>query len=227
MSSNALAPESHPRAPRQSLINPPQTIASAPFTDHRGNSAISAYYGDSPLPEAPILPFQWSFHFYITFGATAGTASTLPEDLVKDTRKPVFDAYPFRIDIYFLPGASTEDCMEHYRAERAARHYAPAPRNFIDTYHDPYGRFKVLVQIESVHWETVGATLVHFDSTSRYDDEGESPSTHIARNVPWGDLEQFVGSVSTYFHHMAGPSGREHMAEAYEERLRAGYSDWA
>ena len=227
MSSDAVTQETHQRAPRQSLINPPQRIASAPFTDHKGNRAISAYYGKSPRPGAPILPSQWSFHYYITFGVTAETASKLPENLVEATRRPVFDVYPFRIDMYFLPGASTEDCMEHYYGEKAARQSAPPPQNFIDPYHDQYGRFKVLVQIESADWEAAGATVAFFESTSRYDDEGEPPSTHIKRNVPWGDLESSGNFVGTSFHNIAGSTGREDMADAYEQRLRAGHSDWA
>lgn len=228
MSSKPLTPEIHPRAPRESLINPPQNIASSPFTDHKHNLATSAYYGRSPHPGSPILPPQWSFHYYITSGTTAETTSTLPDDLVKATKNPVSGPYPFRIDIYFLPGASTKDCVEHYRGEKAARLSAPPPRNFIDPYCDAYSQFSVLVQIGEVEWEMAGATFVVFDCAPEEDDEEpEEPEMYVTRNVPWGDLEDFVDSVGYCLHHMAPAMGRDEMTDVYEERLRGGFSDWA
>lgn len=224
MSANGLTPETGLRAPRKSLINPPQTIASTSFTDHSGNRAISAYYGDSPRPGAPILPPQWSFHYYVTFGATAETASILPEDLVKATREPVFDVYPIRLDVYFFPGASTEACMSHYRSKQAARQSAPPPRNFIHLYRTATDECKVLVQIDSADWRKAGATFVIFDATSPWlDDEAEPPSTHIHRNVPWVDQSQFDDSLGTHLHHLAG---QDEMNTVYHERLSAGHSDW-
>jgi len=231
MGSNSLTPETGLRAPRQSLLNPPQTIASTPFTDHTGNRATSAYYGHSPRPGAPVLPPLWSFHYYITFGAKAAEetasssspSSSLPEALVKATKNPLLEPHPFRLDIYFLPGASAEACMTHYRAERTSRLSAPPPRNFIDSYRDPYSAFSMLVQVESPDWETEGATLALFDMTSRYDGEGEQPSTNVDRNVPWGGDE----SVGIRLQRMAGGTRRDEMTNAYEERLREGHSDWA
>lgn len=225
MSSHGLTPETGLPAPRQSLINPPQTIASTSFTDHMGNRAISAYYGDSPHPGAPILPPQWSFHYYVTFGATAETISTLPEDLVKATRAPVFDAYPIRLDVYFLPGASTEACMSHYRGEKATRTSESPPKNFIDPYHSPYSQCNVLVQIDSADWQTTGATYVIFDATSQDDDDDEPPSTYIHRNVAWDD--QSGNSLGNRLHRMAGGGGQNDMNDAYYERLSDGHSDWA
>lgn len=155
----------------------------------------------------------------MTFGATAETASTLPEDLVVAIKRPLLEVQPFRLDVCFLPGASTEDCMEHCRGEKAARQSASPPRNFVDPYSDAYSRFKFFVQIEVADWEEIGATLVSFDSTSRYEDEGTPPSTHIDRNRPWGDQENFVDSVGATLNRIAGDTGRDEMTEAYEERL--------
>lgn len=228
MISKPSTSEHPPRAPRDSLINPPQRIASTLFTDHRNNHATSAYYGRSPHPGAPILPPQWSFHYYVTSGATAKTASTLPEALVKATKKPVSGPCPFRIDIYFLPGNSTEACVEHYRGEKAARLSAPPPRNFIDPYCDAYSEFSVLVQIEKTNWEAAGATFVVFDCAPEKGEEGEEePEMHVTRNVPWGDLGDFVDSVGYCLHHMAPAMGRDEMTDIYEERLRGGHSEWA
>lgn len=226
MSSDNPTTGTRERAPRQSLFNPPQRIASTTFTNHTGKLAISAYYGDSPQLGAPILPPIWSFHYYVTFGATAETAYTLPQDLVKATKRPLLEVPPFRLDIYFLPGASTEDRTQHYRGEKASRQSAPPPRNFIDPYSDAYGEFQFFVQIEAADWETTGATLVSFDSTSRFDDEGTPPSTHVERNRPWGDQEDFVSSVGASLKQIAGDIGRDEMTEAYEERLSSGHSDW-
>lgn len=134
---------------------------------------------------------------------------------------------PFRLDIYFLPGASIKDCTQHYRNEKASRQHASPPRNFIDSYSDTYGQFEFFVQIEAADWEETGATLVFFDSTSRYDDEGTPLSTHIDHNTPWGDQEDFVNSVGTSLNYIAGDIGRGEMTEVYEDRLSGGLSDWA
>ncbi|GAB7323579.1 hypothetical protein MBLNU13_g07076t2 [Cladosporium sp. NU13] len=147
MSSGNLTTGTRERAPRRSIINPPQRIASTSFTDHTGKSAISAYYGDSPQPGAPILPPIWSFHYYVTYGVTAETAYTLPQGLVKATKKPLSEVPPFRLDIYFLPGGSIDNCTQHYRNEKASRQHISPPRNFIDPYSDAYGQFKFFVQI--------------------------------------------------------------------------------
>ena len=111
MSSGNLTTGTRERAPRQLLFNPPQRIASTTFTDHTGKSVTSAYYGNSPHSRAPNLPPIWSFHYYVTFGATAKTAFTLPEDLVEATKRPLSEVLPFRLDIYFLAGANTENCI--------------------------------------------------------------------------------------------------------------------
>jgi hypothetical protein len=225
MSSNGLTPETGLRAPRQSLLNPPQTIATSPFLDHTGNAAISAYHGHSPTPGAPILPPLWSFHYYITFGATPSTSPILPSALIKATKSPLLEPYPFRLDIYFLPGASTEDCMAHYRAERASRLSAAPPRNFIETYRDPASAFNWLAQIEDPEWELEGATGVMFDMTPRILDDDEPPATSIECGVPLGGGG--LDSVGMFLDSMAGGTGRDEMTDAYEERLSGGHSDWA
>lgn len=201
-----------------------------PFTDHRGSRAISAYYGKSPQPGSPILPPQMSFHYYITSGTTAETASTLPEELVEATKYPVDEVYPFRLDVYFLPETDLEGCMEHYRSEMAARLSKPPPRNFIGPYCSEYSEFNLLVQIDSVDWKVTGATLALFDATSRLDDEGEPPRSHIHRNVPWGDETtsyhdpQYLGMR---LHDISRTTGCHEMDSVYQERLSEGHSDWA
>lgn len=117
--------------------------------------------------------------------------------------------------------------MEHYRGERTARLSAPPPRNFIDPYCDPYSEFSVLVQIESADWERAGATFVVFDCTPEENKEGEENEVYVTRDVPWGDLEDFVDSVGYCLHHMAPTMGRDEMTDVYGERLRGGFSDWA
>jgi hypothetical protein len=66
--------------------------------------------------------------------------------------------------IYFLPGASAEECISHYYAEKATRPSASPSRNLTDPYRAAYGDFSLLVQID--------------------DDKGELPSTYIHRNRP-------------------------------------------
>ena len=85
----------------------------------------------------------------------------------------------------------------------------------------------MLVQVEEVEWEREGATFVVFDCALEEDDGGEENEVYVTRNVPWGDLEDFVDSVGYCLHHMAPAMGRDEMTDVHEERLRGGHSDWA
>ncbi|CAJ2502344.1 Uu.00g097380.m01.CDS01 [Anthostomella pinea] len=196
--------------PEKSIVNP---LQGPPFTDHTGRRAISAYWGKRPRADAPILPPQWSFQFYVTSGATTDSAPELPERLLAATRKPVLDSYPIRLDVIFMPGADTNELL--------------------DAYHEGRAHFNLLVQVEAEDWEIVGATVVSFDLKSDYHDEAE-PSTNIERNVQWGDLKAASGRgvaetrfVGELLHDTAGASGQDEMNNAYYEKLEQGRSDWA
>ncbi|KAI7787156.1 hypothetical protein LA080_000492 [Diaporthe eres] len=88
-----------------------------PFEDHAGQPALTVLKSSSPLP------FLYSFSFYFTHpDASRDTshAAGLYETL---TRGSIYDSndVEFRLDLYFLPNASQDDCIAHYRAEKDAR----------------------------------------------------------------------------------------------------------
>jgi hypothetical protein len=88
-----------------------------PFTDHRGNPARVVFRG---LASQPLLPQLFMFAVYFTH------VDATPESLdIGGLMEAVrfSKAYPpeFRLEAYFLPGASDDDCIAHYRREKAAR----------------------------------------------------------------------------------------------------------
>ncbi|KAK5157865.1 hypothetical protein LTS14_003787 [Recurvomyces mirabilis] len=180
--------------PVKSLHNTLQGQTTASFTDQSGCTAISAYYGKRPRAGAAILPPNWSFQVYVTYGAIAQPALDLPERLLTAIKAPVLDSYPLRLDVRFAPSASVETCVEHYRADKAARLEAGAPLQVLDHYQESYTKLSVFVQIEHEDWKAKGAAVVSFDMTSGLDDEGDSPQTSIQRDVQWGDLRRASGN---------------------------------
>jgi hypothetical protein len=212
------------RAPRESLINPPPHLGSHSLIDHEGHPAISAYWGSQPRPGTPILPPIWSYHYYITFGATAETAPTLPEALVLATMKPISGVMPFRLDVYFLPGASTNACIKHYCGEKASRKTALPPNNFFHSYSDPYSTFNLFVQIGAADWESKEATMVTFDRDSAPAD-GDAPiEANIQRNLLWGDLNHPQDTVGNELQDLVTDEQCVEMTDAYRERLCEGLS---
>ncbi|KAL2814807.1 hypothetical protein BJX63DRAFT_442393 [Aspergillus granulosus] len=94
-----------------------------PFADHTGNNNAFIVFKNSLSTANSRLPPLFPFVVYFTHPSTKQTPEAT--DLVG-----LYDAirYPlinpdlhFRLDVYFLPGASEEDCKEHYLAARASR----------------------------------------------------------------------------------------------------------
>ncbi|KAL2817887.1 hypothetical protein BJX63DRAFT_385345 [Aspergillus granulosus] len=86
------------------------------FLDHRGDQGFTLYEDNDPqISLYPLL----SFAVYFTHPA-AGYPQTDMAGLFALLRQEIAD-FHFRLDVYFLPNASEEDCMKHYRAEKATR----------------------------------------------------------------------------------------------------------
>jgi hypothetical protein len=87
------------------------------FTDHSGRPARVVFHG---LEIQPLLPQLFMLAIYFTH------ADATPDNV---DMKGLLDAvrfnknYPpnFRLELFFLPGATEDDCIAHYRGEKAAR----------------------------------------------------------------------------------------------------------
>lgn len=206
--------------------------AFATFFDHNGQKAISAYWGRRPYPDEPVLPPLWSFQFYITFGPVADSDLILPRQLLEKAMRPGTDndLVPLRLDINFLPGAVPVECMEHYRAEKAAR-LAAGTRLLLTDPYEEYSKFSFLFIIEHAEWETMGATTVLFDNLDLDDpdDSDQRREVQIERNVKWtGDMQDasrkpFLGETIRSLRMTPAWDGGE---EKYSQKLAEGRSDW-
>lgn len=88
-----------------------------PFEDHAGQPALTVFKSSSSLP------FLYSFSFYFTHPDASPDTSHAAELYNTLTRGSIYDTndVEFRLDLYFLPNASQDDCIAHYRAEKDAR----------------------------------------------------------------------------------------------------------
>ncbi len=88
------------------------------FRDHGGNTSLMVFWAPIDQP----LPPLYSFAIYVT--APDVTPDTLgASDLLKTltTSRYAPETTTYRLDIYFRPGASIDECEAHYDAEKAAR----------------------------------------------------------------------------------------------------------
>lgn len=88
-----------------------------PFDDHAGQRALTVFQSSSPLP------FLYSFPLYFTHQDASPATSNAQELYHAVTQGPLYESntVEYRLDLYFLPGASHDDCIAHYRGEKAAR----------------------------------------------------------------------------------------------------------
>lgn len=100
-----------PRGPRI------RTTHVKPFQDHAGRAALTVFKSSSPLP------FLYSFTIYFTHQDAFPDNCHAAELYQTITQGPLYgsNVVEFRLDLYFIPGGSQEDCMEHYQAEKSAR----------------------------------------------------------------------------------------------------------
>jgi hypothetical protein len=214
--------------PLKQILLVPEKANLKPFTDHRGQKGVSAYWGRPLSPGAPVLPPLWSFQFYVTFGATADSDPDLPAQICEATLRSISDRYPMRLDFNFLPDADPEKCMEHYCAETAARQEAGARLLVTDPHGDAGVLFSFLLMIEHADWESKGATTVSFNQRGP-DGPGR---VEVIRGFEWGNKsnshddndKEFVGQV---LHSLRGGTDAWNEGlDLYDEKLAQGRSDW-
>ena len=95
-------------------------IAHHNFTDHASSPSLCVYRGNAPANSTPVLPPLFNFSVYVTYGVTLESA---PSDLATRILRAIHGSNQpekVRCDIYFLPGASVQAMVTHYRGERAA-----------------------------------------------------------------------------------------------------------
>ncbi|KAI9371093.1 hypothetical protein BJX61DRAFT_548542 [Aspergillus egyptiacus] len=98
---------------------PLQTVA---FTDHTGKEAFMVFK-DGLDAESSKLPPLFPLVVYFTHpNAIPSPDAADLGGLLRAIREARINSdFHFRLDVYFLPGASEDDCMTHYLAERASR----------------------------------------------------------------------------------------------------------
>ena len=108
-------------APRPSRAPLKSTTHVLPFLSHDARPSLMIFHGTEPAPARP-LPTLYSFTLYVT-APDASVRETF--DAVAAYQTFIFDAFiyvePVRLDVHFLPGATVQECMRHYEAEKAAR----------------------------------------------------------------------------------------------------------
>lgn len=92
-----------------------------PFHDHGGNTAFMVFESEKNILLPPL--FNLNIYFTHSDGPLAQT-DNIEDDLRAmhtQIRADGFDDDHYRLDIYFLPNASSEDCIAHYEVEKATR----------------------------------------------------------------------------------------------------------
>lgn len=87
------------------------------FQDHAGRPALTVFESSSPLP------FLYSFSIYFTHPDAFPGNCHAAELYHTITQGPLYgsNAVEFRLDLYFVPNGSQENCMKHDRGEKSAR----------------------------------------------------------------------------------------------------------
>ncbi|KAL2846175.1 hypothetical protein BJY01DRAFT_247348 [Aspergillus pseudoustus] len=101
----------------------PQRIHTVPFTDNAGNPALMVFENAAQIMYSTLPPL-FPFPLYLTHPKVAPSPSqTKALVALYNTlsKSPLAFSFPFRLDVYFLPGGSEADCRAHYLAERASR----------------------------------------------------------------------------------------------------------
>ncbi|KAI9369685.1 hypothetical protein BJX61DRAFT_133469 [Aspergillus egyptiacus] len=90
-------------------------IHTLPYTDHQGHPACMVFQNRPLCP----LPPLYTFAVYFTH-PTASPETVDAAGLFHAVHHGP-QTYAFRLDLFFLHEASVEDCVTHYRAEKAKR----------------------------------------------------------------------------------------------------------
>lgn len=94
-------------------------IHSLPFHDHDGNASAMVFWAPADQP----LPPLYSFAIYVTTLENTSPESFNAVELLQalNTSRYAPETTGYRLDIYFRPGSSVDECKQHYNAEKAAR----------------------------------------------------------------------------------------------------------
>lgn len=90
------------------------------FQDHAGNPALTVFRGEQDNP----LPRLYSYSIYFTHPeADPGDTDSARKLYETITQGPRYNtnSVVFRLDLYFIPNGTQDDCIRHYRAEKNAR----------------------------------------------------------------------------------------------------------
>ncbi|KAL4907747.1 hypothetical protein BDW74DRAFT_175527 [Aspergillus multicolor] len=85
------------------------------FADHKGHAACLVFRGRASSP----LPPLYGFAIYFTH-PDASPENVDPEALFNATKRPS-GALEIRLDLFFLPNATVEECTAHYNGEKVQR----------------------------------------------------------------------------------------------------------
>ncbi|KAF5006576.1 hypothetical protein FDECE_7051 [Fusarium decemcellulare] len=88
------------------------------FKDHTGNPALMSWSGSENRPNLPYLP-SWVFYMVNSEISRDFDGCGFVSGLERDRMR--YSAGGFRYEFFFLPGATAEECVAHYRDEMAAR----------------------------------------------------------------------------------------------------------
>jgi hypothetical protein len=104
---------------KKSRSLPLHTVA---FTDHTGNEAFMVFRNGINAESSKLPPLFPLVVYFTHPSALPSPDATDLGGLLRAIREARIDSdFHFRLDVYFLPGASQDDCKTHYLAERASR----------------------------------------------------------------------------------------------------------
>lgn len=89
-----------------------------PFIDHSGHTARMIWTNAAPYPPLPPLP---SWNFYVTDPTVSPNEFNGTEFQCTIFEDSAYTEKPVRFDVYFLPGASAQECINYYYQELQAR----------------------------------------------------------------------------------------------------------
>ncbi|KAL2786847.1 hypothetical protein BJX66DRAFT_21548 [Aspergillus keveii] len=96
----------------------PAIIHTIPFSDHRGDTAYMIFKNAASIPLPPL--FCFAIYFTDPFTTTVPESASM-QSLYEVLHPSQNDLGYIRYDMYFLPGATPEDCVAHYNTEKKIR----------------------------------------------------------------------------------------------------------
>ncbi|KAL2855432.1 hypothetical protein BJY01DRAFT_204129 [Aspergillus pseudoustus] len=94
----------------------PGVFHTIPFEDHTGQTAYMVFRNAASIP----LPPLFAFAVYFTHPRATPKSANM-QSLCEAITPPLPSFRHIRFDMYFLPDATTEDCVAHYTVEKKVR----------------------------------------------------------------------------------------------------------